>query len=128
MTVAKDIKRRLNGSAFITMPRQEITQLVRDVSGEETTRIKSEMGKEIEMALLEQGVRLFPRLQDTEASDNIRFFHTGSVAASFVDILAYPDRETTDKQLAQVITKVKGRWNWTNIPAQGSEPEQGRAL
>lgn len=121
MTVAKEIKKRLNGSAFITMPRQEVTQLVRDVSGEETTRVKSEMGKEIEMALLEQGVRLFPRLQDTESSDNIRFFHTGSVAADFVDILAHPDRETTDKQLAQIITKVKGRWIWADASATASQ-------
>lgn len=125
VSVAKEIKRRLNGRAFHTMPRQEVTQMVRTVSGEDTTRVKSAMGDEIERVLLEQGIRLFPGLRDTQASDNIRFFHTGTLAATFVDILRYPDQDT-DKQLAEIITKVKGQWTWANAPISPQAEEGAR--
>jgi len=65
------------------------------------------MGEEIEKVLLEQGVRAFPSLQGTQTADNIRFFQAGTPAASFIDILRYPDGET-DRQLAEIVQKLKG--------------------
>ncbi len=111
ISVARQLKQSLNGKAFLTIDRREITELLREVSGEETTRIKSAMGAELEMALLEQGVRVFPRIQETTTGDVVRLFHPGTVIASLVDILTNPDH-STDKELAGVTKKVKGLWNW----------------
>jgi hypothetical protein len=109
--VARELSKRLNGRAFLTVPRIEVTQLLRAVSGEDTTRIKKAMGGELERVLLDQGIRCFPGLEDTTTGDTIRLFHTKSVLGQLVDLLIYPSTDT-DKDLGDVITKVKGKWNW----------------
>lgn len=109
--VAKTLKQRLNGKAFETMPRFEITEILRKVSGEDATRLKTAMAQDLEYALLEQGVRVYPKLQDTTTGDNVRLFHPGTVVASIVDMIMYPS-QTTDKELAEVTRKVKGLWDW----------------
>jgi hypothetical protein len=116
--VARELKKRLNGHAFHTMKRGDVTQLIREVSGEETTRLKNQMSSELERALLEQGVRCFPSLDPavTGAGDNVRLFHAGSLTGHIVDMLLYPSAET-DRELAEAITKFKGRWNW-NVTGQ----------
>ena len=111
--VARLIKQRLQGHAFLTMPRVEITGMVREVSGENATRLKTSMADQLERALLEQGVRVYPSLLLTTTGDTVRVFQPGTVVASLVDILANPD-EDTDKELAAVTTKVKGLWNWND--------------
>src|SRR5262245_14885880 len=100
--VARELKRRLGKNAFLTIPRAEVTQLLRGVSGEDATRIKSTLGGDLERALLEQGVRCFPRLVGTTSGDQIRLFHAGTVMGGFVDMLLYPDEET-DRELGAAI-------------------------
>ncbi len=109
--VAKQLKRDLNGMAFKTVPRFEITEMLREASGEESTRLKAAMAEELEYALLEQGVRVYPPLRETAKGDNVRLFHPGTVLASLVDMMLHPS-ETTDKEMAAVTKKVKGLWEW----------------
>ena len=109
--VAKQLKQELNEKAFMTLPRSEITERLREVSGEDTTRIKTTMAGDLERAMLEQGVRAYPSLQETQAVDNVRLFHPGTVVASLVDMLMHPS-DPTDKELANVTSKVKGLWDW----------------
>lgn len=118
--VARELKRQLGKNAFMSIARSDITQLLRDVSGEDATRIKSAMGDDLERALLEQGVRCFPRLVGTTTGDHIRLFHAGTIMGGFVDMLLYPSEET-DRELAAAITKFKGKWDWGPV-SRGLEP------
>lgn len=112
IAVARQLKTRLNGKAFLTVPRRDVTELLRDVSGEDTTRIKSVIGENLDQALLERGVRSFPRFADTSTSDMIRLFHADTVAPNLLDLFLYPSPQT-DHELAEVLTKVKGKWKWS---------------
>jgi hypothetical protein len=133
VTVARRYKALLNGHAFMTVRRTEVTQAVREVSGEDTTRIKAAMGAKLEKALLEQGVRCHPPLSTTTTGDTIRLFHTGSVLGSLVDLIIHPS-PSNDRDLGAVIKKVKGQWDWCGGPghrhdqpdAHGREPDTGR--
>jgi hypothetical protein len=118
--VARELKRKLGKQAFLTVPRSDVTQLLRQISGEDATRIKNAMGDDLEHALLEQGVRCFPRLVGTTSGDHIRLFHAGTVMGGFVDMLLYPSEET-DRELAAAITKFKGKWDWGPV-TRGLEP------
>lgn len=104
--VAKSVKDRIDGRAFESIPRREITDILREVSGEHSTRLKRAMAEDLERKLLEQGVRVFPRLQETSTGDVVRVFHTGTVLASLVDMLLYPSA-ATDREIAKVTSKVK---------------------
>ncbi len=110
--VARQLKGRLNGHAFLTVPRMEITEMLRTVSGEEGTRIKSGIAGDLERALLEQGVRCFPSLAATTTGDTVRLFHSGSVLGNLVDLLIYPSVEG-DRDLGEMLLKVKGKWDWS---------------
>jgi hypothetical protein len=107
--VSRELKKRLNGKAFLTIPRMDITQLVRDVSGEEGTRIKTTMAEDLEWALLNQGVRCFPSLAETTTGDTVRLFHSGTLLGQLVDLVSEPHPDE-DHDLADVLTKIKGKW------------------
>lgn len=109
--VARELKKRLGKNAFIRIRRADVTQLLREISGEDTTRIKSAMSQELERALLEQGVRCFPAFSDTDGEDMVRLFHAGTVVGRIVDMVLYPGEET-DKDLAEALAKFKGKWIW----------------
>lgn len=110
--VARKLKTRLNGKAFLTMPRMEITGLVRETSGEDTTRMKSGIADDLQVALLEQGIRCFPSLAATTTGDTVRLFHAGTVLGNLVDLLVHPSTEA-DQDLGSMLTKIKGKWEWT---------------
>jgi hypothetical protein len=110
--VARKLKTHLNGKAFLTIPRMEITELLREMSGEDGTRIKSSMADDLQLALLEQGIRCFPSLAATTTGDTVRLFHAGTVLGNLVDILVHPSTEA-DHDLGTMLTKIKGKWEWT---------------
>ncbi|MCA1705448.1 MAG: hypothetical protein LC808_20205 [Actinobacteria bacterium] len=124
--VARELRRRLNGKAFFTLDRVDVTQMLRDISGEDTTRIKSGLAGEIELALLEQGVRCYPGLVGTTTGDTIRIFHAGSVLGSLVDLLAHPSKDT-DHDLGAMLKKIKGQWDWST-PATDAAAAADAAL
>ncbi len=71
-SVARKLRSRLNGHAFQTLPRMEVTKLLREVSGEDATRIKKDLAMQLEGALLKQGVRCYPSLAETSTGDTVR--------------------------------------------------------
>ena len=123
--VARDLRYHLNGKAFLTIPRTEVTQMLRDVSGEETTRLKSVLASDLERLLLEQGVRCFPSLAETTTGDTVRVFHAGTVLGNLLDLLVHPSRDT-DQELGAMLKKVKGQWKWSTAPlVPGGSTEKG---
>lgn len=111
VAVARDLKDQLNRKAFLTIGRSEITDLVRQESGEPTTRIKSGLATDLTNALNTQGVLVYPSLSETTTGDTVRLYHAGSVLAQLIDTIVHPD-QGTDKELGDVIKKVKGKWKW----------------
>jgi hypothetical protein len=109
--VARQLKKDLNGSAFVTVDRMEITRRLRLVSGEPTTRIKKLLAEQLTDALAAQGVLVFPPLGQTSTHDTIRLYHAGSLLGQIIDIVVHPD-PSTDKELGGVLLKVKGQWKW----------------
>lgn len=110
--VARQLKGKLGREAFLTLPRMEITELLREVSDSDGTRIKSGLAGELEQVLLEQGVRCYPGLRETTTGDTVRLFHSGSLLGSLLDLLIYPSRET-DRDLGNMLKKIKGQWQWS---------------
>lgn len=114
VTVARQLKQVLNGQAFKTIQRTTITQMLRDVSGEPTTRIKSGLAEDLTSALINQGVQVYPSLGETTTGDTVRLYHAGSVLGQLIDTIVHPD-EGTDKELGDVLSKVKGKWKWAPV-------------
>lgn len=53
----------------------------------------------------------YPGLGETTTGDTVPLYHAGSVLGQLIDTIVQPD-PGTDKDLAAVLTKVKGKWNW----------------
>jgi hypothetical protein len=81
----------LNGRAFLTIERAKITDLLREVSDEPTTRIKSGLAADLTSALINQGVQVYPSLGETTAGDTVRLYHAGSVLGQLIDTIVHPD-------------------------------------
>lgn len=114
VAVARDLKRDLNGRAFLTIERTAITALLRKHSGEPGTRMKSTLATELTSALVNQGVQVYPPLTETTTGDTVRLYHAGSLLGQLIDTIINPD-PSTDKDLGEVLSKVKGKWNWAPI-------------
>jgi hypothetical protein len=126
VAVARKLKQQLNGRAFLTIERTKITELLRDVSGEPTTRIKSGLAADLTDALVTQGVQVYPTLAETTTGDTVRLYHAGSVLGQLIDTIVHPD-PGTDTDLGNVLSKVKGHWKWAPVegPAGGQQAAEG---
>jgi hypothetical protein len=124
VTVARTLKQQLNHKAFLTIQRTEITELLREVSGEPGTRIKSTLAGELTSALINQGVQVYPSLSETTTGDMVRLYHAGSVLGQLIDTIVHPD-EGTDRELGDVLTKIKGKWNWAPLEGPATASDQG---
>ena len=124
--VARNLKTRLSGNAFLTILRKEITEILREVSGEPTIRIKSGVAKDLTQVLLEQGIRCYPDIAETDANESIRIFHAGSVFGNLVDLIARPSSQT-DAEVGELLLKVKGKWNWST-PTQAETLPSGAVI
>ncbi len=100
----------------------EITELLRELSEQEGTRIKSQLANELEQVLLEEAIRCYPSLKDTTTGDTVRLFHAGTVFSNLINLLIYPSRED-DKDLGDMLAKIKGKWKWSEAPVQPADPE-----
>jgi len=114
VTVARRLKQQLNGHAFLTIQRTAITEMLRDVSGEPSTRIKSTLAADLTSALVNQGVQVYPSLGETTTGDTVRLYHAGSVLGQLIDTIVHPD-PGTDSDLGEVLTKIKGKWKWAPV-------------
>jgi hypothetical protein len=126
--VARELKKLLNGKAFKTVQRREITDILREVSGEPTTRIKTGVAKDLTQVLLEQAIRCYPSIEETEMYDAVRIFRAGSVFGNLVDLIVHPSTET-DADVGEMLKKVKGTWNWsTPAPGESEVLPDGESL
>lgn len=126
VTVSRKLKQQLNGKAFLTIERTKITDLLREVSGEPTTRIKSGLAADLTSALVNQGVQVYPSLGETTTGDTVRLYHAGSVLGQLLDTIVHPD-SGTDSDLGEVLSKIKGKWKWAPVegPASRAPADQG---
>jgi hypothetical protein len=111
-----------DGRALLTLDRTKITELLREVSGEPTTRIKLVLTSDLTSALVNQGVLVYPSLGATTTGDTVRLYHAGSVFGQLVDVIVHPD-QGTDKDLGDILTKIKGKWQWA--PVEGPATSAG---
>jgi hypothetical protein len=119
--VAKELKKKLNGKAFTTVPRREITDILRQVSGEPTTRIKSNVAWDLSQVMLEkEALRCYPSLEETGSQDNVRIFRASSVFGNLVDLIAHPSTDA-DREVGNVLKKIKGEWDWSTPAREPSE-------
>ena len=119
-TVARQLKAKLGTRAFMTIPRMEVTNMLRSVSGQDTTRIKSVVGDRLDQALLAIGVRCVPTFASTTTGDDIRLLHVGTVLGDLVEILEHPAPEN-DSKLGAILAKIKGQWDWSRRdPSDGN--------
>lgn len=116
--VARELRQRLNGKAFLTIGRRKVTDILREVSGEPTTRIKSVVARDLTQVMLEQGLRCYPSLEETNTFETVRIFRAGSMFGNLVDLIIYPSNET-DHDVGAMLKKVKGTWNWSR-PTPGA--------
>lgn len=88
--------------------------MLRQVSGEPTTRIKTTLAADLTSALINQGVQVYPSLNKTTTGDTVRLCHAGSLLGQLIDTIVHPD-SGTDKDLGEVLRKIKGKWNWAPV-------------
>jgi hypothetical protein len=120
--VAKELRIKLDGDrkAFATVPRREILEILRDVSGEPTTRIKSVVARDLAQVMLEQqALRCYPNLEEADSLDNVRLFRAASVFGHLVDLVAHPSQDD-DKELGDILRKIKGTWVTADAPEAGA--------
>ena len=119
--VARSVKRDLDREkrSHRSYDRRDLTELLRRVSGEPTTRIKAMKGAELERALSDQGLRCYPGLSETSTDDRIRIFRAGSAVGDLIDAVLVPSR-AHDQVLGDTVTKMKG----TGEPGQGGADER----
>lgn len=119
--VAEQLKERIENRAFATIPRRDVTNILREVSGEERTRIKSIVARDLSTVLEENGLRFYPPLETTDTRDNLRLFRIGSVLDELVEVIVHPS-PLNDAKLGASIKKIKGTWKWHNNKAQDLQP------
>ncbi len=122
--VAKELRTKLDEGrqAFKTVSRREILDILRDVSGEPTTRIKSVVARDLAQVMLErEALRCFPSLEETDSQDNVRIFRAASVFGNLVDLIAHPSKDD-DKELGDILKKIKLTWVSTAAPETDNAP------
>jgi hypothetical protein len=116
IAVARELKRQINGHAFRTVARTELTALLREASGQLATRLKRNLATGLGRALADEGVLVHPPLQDTTTGDTVRMCHAGSLFARLQKMILEPD-SGSDRELGDVLRKIKGQWDWPNNAA-----------
>lgn len=128
--VARSVRRDLDreSKAFKSMNRMELTQRLRQISGESNTRIKTAIiGPELERALYDQGLRCYPSLTETTTGDRVRVFRAGSAVGELIDAVLVPS-PAHDHDLAEALAKFKGTWDWNRNDEREGEASAAEIL
>ena len=105
--VAKALKRRVSSRDFKRMSINEIVEMLREASGE-NCGLSDSTAMELERALLNENVRVFPHLKGgAEGAQAVRLFSMRGAIAEFLDALTQPS-DATDVRLAEILRKVDG--------------------
>ncbi|MGH8996978.1 MAG: hypothetical protein ACRDYB_13285 [Acidimicrobiales bacterium] len=113
----------------MSIDRAEITELLREVSGEPRTRIKSNLARLLTEELITQGIQVHPSLGETTTGDTVHLYHAGSLFGQVNDMFTHPDKGH-DKNLGEVLTKIKGKWQWAPVeePAPSTDDLEAHLL
>lgn len=103
--VADAMRGRLGRKPFLSVTRREITDILREVSGEPTTRIKVLVAHQITEELSRKGLNVYPALADTDSKDMVRIYRAESTIPELIEILNYPSPEN-DVRLRAALRKV----------------------
>lgn len=102
---AEVIKGRLGRRAFMTISRMDVTDILREVSGQAGTRVKSLVAYAITQEMEERGLTFYPALSDVGGKDNIRVVRTNSFIPELVELLNFPN-EDNDAKLRAALRQV----------------------
>lgn len=114
--LAKTFRRELDKEnlAFKSFPRRELTDRLREISGEPNARISTAtVADDIDRAFSTQGLLIFPRLQHTGMNDWVRVWRGGTRAMEIIELVSMPS-EASDRLLGDMTKKIKGTWQWTD--------------
>ena len=109
--VARELSTRLNGKAYVSMQRDDVTHAVRRALNQPSARLGSSRARLLDEALADQGVRCVPKLAETQSGDVVRLIRSGTFVGQLMDVILFPS-ERTDRELAHIVTKLKNRWDW----------------
>lgn len=127
--VARTVRRELDreSKAFMSMDRMQLTQRLREVSRESSTRIKAALGADLERALNDQGLRCYPSLTETTTGDRVRVFRAGSTVGDLIDAVLLPSPDH-DRDLTEALAKSNGRWDWDRDSGRRAEASTAELL
>jgi len=115
--VARRLRTELGSRAFLTVERTHLTEMLRRVSGEPTTRIKRKLAQDLTASLAAQGVHVYPPLDETTTGDVVRLYHAGSIVGQLVGLLTDPS-PADDPELGAMVLKIKGKWRFDSGDGQ----------
>src|SRR5262249_47325791 len=104
----KEIRMKMDSEhkGHSTLARMAITERFRSLSGRDQTRIKSEIGREMDDALAVQGLGACPKIADTTTGDSVRVYRLGTKISTVIDLIQKPSLEG-DQQLAGLLSKIR---------------------
>ena len=108
--VAQTFRTDLNGNAFTSTNPKEIRRRLREFSGSNGVRLTEAAANQIQAKMREQGIDVFPDIAHANGGD-LRLYRSGSCAADIARLIMYPSA-STDRELANLILKAKGKWEW----------------
>ncbi|SEL59085.1 hypothetical protein [Streptacidiphilus jiangxiensis] len=113
-SIAKILMSALSGRAWQTMHRSDVTDAFRAVTGED--RLTGERARLLAGALDGVGLIAYPPLDAISTADTFRLIRKGSLVHTLVALINNPSI-ATDPELARLVTKMKGKWDWGNESA-----------
>lgn len=109
--VAKQIAEYLNsfGLAFKTYTITQLDQMIKATAGEGARVTTESSWDEMEMALLQRGLIVFPTLQNAE-DGHVRIYRAGTVVGNLLQAFRYPG-QSSDSDLAGLLRTLRARRN-----------------
>lgn len=102
---AEALRAQLGRKPFLTISRRDVTDILREVSGDPKTRVKVLVAQSITQELNTRGLTVYPALADSEGKDMVRVFRLDSVFTELIELLNYPG-EDSDMRLRSALRKV----------------------
>lgn len=102
---AEVLRAQLGRKPFLTISRRDVTDILREVSGDPKTRVKVLVAQSITQELNARGLTVYPALADSEGKDMVRVFRLDSVFTELIELLNYPG-EDSDMRLRSALRKV----------------------
>lgn len=103
--VARVLHDRLGNQPYLSLTRREVTELLRNLSGEANARLRSLGSQMIEQQLDSSGLVFYPSLAEVETNAYMRLIRKESPLYEIVEIMNNPN-PWTDELLDAVLEKM----------------------